>query len=68
MIGSILDTDVDAVSPGDGIGTITRLLATYNLTAVPVVDDDLLVGAVSVDDVLDHLLPGGLERGRRGHD
>ena len=57
MIGSILDTDVDAVSPGDGIGTITRLLATYNLTAVPVVDDDLLVGAVSVDDVLDHLLP-----------
>ena len=57
MIGSILDTDVDAVTPGDGIGTITRLLATYNLTAVPVVDEGLLVGAVSVDDVLDHLLP-----------
>ncbi|MGO1590959.1 MAG: magnesium transporter MgtE N-terminal domain-containing protein [Ancrocorticia sp.] len=57
MIGSILDTDVDAVSPSDGIGTITRLLATYNLTAVPVADDGLLLGAVSVDDVLDHLLP-----------
>ena len=53
----LLDTDVDAVTPGDGIGTITRLLATYNLTAVPVVDEGLLVGAVSVDDVLDHLLP-----------
>lgn len=57
MIGAILDTDVEAVSPSDGIGTITRLLATYNLTALPVVDEGLLVGAVSVDDVLDHLLP-----------
>ena len=57
MIGSILDRDIEPVTPEDGIGTVTRLLATYNLTSIPVVDDGLLLGAVSVDDVLDHLLP-----------
>ncbi|VEI13942.1 magnesium transporter MgtE N-terminal domain-containing protein [Trueperella bialowiezensis] len=56
MVGSLID-QVEPLSPDDGIGTITRLLATYNLTALPVVDNGLLVGAVSVDDVLDHLMP-----------
>lgn len=56
MIGGIVE-QVENLSPDDGIGTITRLLATYNLTALPVLADDMLVGAVSVDDVLDHLLP-----------
>lgn len=56
MIGSIVE-QVETLTPEDGIGTITRILATYNLTALPVIDQDLLVGAVSVDDVLDHLLP-----------
>ena len=58
MVGSIVDTDVDSVRPEDSIGTVTRLLATYNLTALPVLDDaGRLLGAVSVDDVLDHLMP-----------
>ena len=58
LVGSIMDTDVDSVRPEDSIGTVTRLLATYNLTALPVLDDaGRLLGAVSVDDVLDHLMP-----------
>ena len=58
LVGSIIDRDLESVSPSDSIGTVTRILATYNLTALAVVDDaDRLVGAVSVDDVLDHLMP-----------
>ncbi|WP_022917606.1 magnesium transporter MgtE N-terminal domain-containing protein [Ruania albidiflava] len=57
-IGTLLDSGVEPVDPHDVIGKVTRLLATYNLTALPVVDTERrLLGAVSVDDVLDHLLP-----------
>lgn len=58
MVGSLLDKALEEVHADDSIGTVTRLLATYNLTALPVVDDaGRLLGAVSVDDVLDHLMP-----------
>jgi CBS domain-containing protein len=57
-IGTILDTDVEPLNPEDPLGRVTRLMATYNLIALPVVDGDRrLLGAVSADDVLDHLLP-----------
>ncbi|MDR2373867.1 MAG: CBS domain-containing protein [Bifidobacteriaceae bacterium] len=57
-IGTIVDTDIEPLSPGDPLGRVTRLMATYNLIALPVVDSDRrLLGAVSADDVLDHLLP-----------
>ena len=53
-----MDTDLDKLSPNAHVATVTRLLATYNLTVLPVVDEDgHLLGAVSVDDVLDELLP-----------
>lgn len=57
-IGGFLDTEIEAVLPDAPLSTLTRLLATYNLLALPVVDENRrLLGAVSVDDVLDHLLP-----------
>jgi flagellar motility protein MotE (MotC chaperone)/sporulation protein YlmC with PRC-barrel domain len=57
-IGSILDKDMEPLSADAPLGQVTRVLATYNLVGVPVVDDDgRLLGAVTVDDVLDHILP-----------
>lgn len=59
MLGNIVDTDLEAVTPDRSVDYLTRTMATYNLTAIPVVgpNSGSLLGAVSVDDVLDHLLP-----------
>lgn len=57
-IGSIVDTDIDPVPPQTPLLSVTRRLATYDLLAIPVIDEERrLLGVVSVDDVLDHLLP-----------
>jgi CBS domain-containing protein/sporulation protein YlmC with PRC-barrel domain len=57
-IGGIIDKDIEPVAPDATLGQVTRFLATYNLVAAPVVDaDGHLLGAVTVDDVLDHILP-----------
>ncbi len=57
-IGTIVDKDIESVGPEAPLGLLTRRLATYNLVSIPVTDeDDRLIGAVTVDDVLDHLLP-----------
>jgi Mg/Co/Ni transporter MgtE len=59
-IGSIIESGPEFLSPSDNLGTISRKFATYNLLALPVLDEEKrLVGVVSVDDVLDHILPSG---------
>jgi Mg/Co/Ni transporter MgtE len=58
MLGGVVDNDIDPLDPDTPLPEITRRLATYNLVAIAVVDEkDRLVGAVTVDDVLDHMLP-----------
>jgi CBS domain-containing protein len=58
LVGGVLDNDLEALRPGASLEDVARHLATYNLVAAPVVDDDgRLLGAVTVDDLLDHLLP-----------
>lgn len=57
-IGGFIDTEIETLTADAPLARVTRLLATYNLLALPVVDSERrLLGAVSVDDVLDHLLP-----------
>ncbi|BCJ71275.1 magnesium transporter [Catellatospora sp. IY07-71] len=58
LLGGVLERDIQPLPPSLPLAEITRRMATYNLVAIAVVDsNDRLVGAVTVDDVLDHLLP-----------
>ncbi len=58
MVGGVLDTDLETLPATATVEDVARHLATYNLVAAPVTDEEgRLLGAVTVDDLLDHLLP-----------
>ena len=58
LVSAIVDTDIEPVSVDAGLHAVSRYFATYNLVNAPVVDGDhRLIGAITVDDVLDHALP-----------
>jgi Mg/Co/Ni transporter MgtE len=57
-LGRCLDDQIDPISADASDRDVSRLLAAYDAVTVPVTDDaGRLVGAVTVDDVLDRLLP-----------
>jgi Mg/Co/Ni transporter MgtE len=58
LVSGMVDTDLPSLPPESSLAGVTRYFAAYNLVCGPVVDDtNRLLGAVTVDDVLDHLLP-----------
>ena len=58
LVAGALDTDLETLHPDNTLDEVAAHLATYNLVAAPVTDEDgHLVGAVTVDDLLDHMLP-----------
>ncbi len=58
LVSAILDDALEPIGPDAPLSQVTRYFATYNLVALPVVDEsDHLLGAVTVDDVIDHMLP-----------
>ena len=60
LVAGALDDTMDPLRPEATIDEVAAHLATYNLVAAPVVDENgHLLGAVTVDDLLDHMLPEG---------
>jgi Mg/Co/Ni transporter MgtE len=58
LVSGIVDTELAPLRPTLPLSAVASFLATYNLVAVAIVNDACqLIGAVTVDDVLDHLLP-----------
>ena len=64
QVGRCLDEHPDPIGPDLAEVAVAERLAAYNLLAVPVCDAaGRLLGAVTVDDVLDRTLPAGWRQG-----
>jgi CBS domain-containing protein/sporulation protein YlmC with PRC-barrel domain len=58
LVSSIIDQDLQPLDPDAQLPVVAGFFATYDMVAAPVVDEaGALLGAVTVDDVLDHMLP-----------
>jgi CBS domain-containing protein/sporulation protein YlmC with PRC-barrel domain len=58
LVAGLVDTELEPLSDTANLTAVSRYFAAYNLVNAPVVDGDhRLIGAVTVDDVLDHVLP-----------
>lgn len=58
LVAGVLDRETTYIHADATIQEVAAHVAYYNLTAAPVVDDQgRLLGVVTVDDLLDHMLP-----------
>ncbi|MGH3813862.1 MAG: magnesium transporter MgtE N-terminal domain-containing protein [Pseudonocardiaceae bacterium] len=58
LVAGVLDTVLAQLGPQASLAEVTRYFAAYDLVCAPVVDTEgHLLGAVSVDDLLDAALP-----------
>jgi len=58
LVSGLVDSELATLSADANLHAVSRYFATYNLVNAPVVDaQHRLIGAVTVDDVLDHVLP-----------
>ncbi len=62
--GSVCEEDMVHMHPDWDLGEIVRKMSDFNLIVAPVLDDDhrTVLGVVTVDDVLELLLPTGFRR------
>ncbi len=62
-LSEIMETKLKTVNPEEDEKVVARITAKYNLVALPVVDTDgVLLGVVTVDDILGRVLPSGAKR------
>jgi magnesium transporter len=65
-ISDVMHKKLITVHADAGQETVAELISKYNLLALPVVDEEhCLLGVVTVDDVVDLLLPPASRRKRR---
>ncbi len=63
-LGTLAVGDLAHVHPEADLGATVRIMSDFNLTVAPVMDEEhhQILGVVTVDDMLEHLLPSGWRR------
>jgi CBS domain-containing protein len=62
-VTDIYDADPARVRAGTDVADVAGLMSDYNLMTVPVVDDSrIMIGIITVDDVLEAVIPGDWRR------
>ncbi len=65
-LSDIMETKLKTVTPETDEMEVAGIISKYNLVALPVVDiEGFMLGIVTVDDVLDRILPPSAKRKRR---
>ncbi len=65
-LSAIMETKLKTVSPDTDQLVVAEIISKYNLLAIPVVDDEGdLLGIVTIDDIMDILLPAASRKKRR---
>ena len=58
MVSALIDPELEPLEVDAPLAVVSRYFATYDMVVAPVIDSQSrLLGAVTVDDVLDHMLP-----------
>jgi len=66
LLADIMETNLKTVSPGEDEMDAAEIISKYNLLALPVVDEDgYMHGIITVDDIIDVLLPPSAKKKRR---
>jgi len=65
-LSDIMETKLKTVTPETDEVEVAEIISKYNLLAIPVVDTEgFMLGIVTIDDVLDRILPPAAKRKRR---
>jgi len=65
-LSEIMEAKLKTVSPDTNQQVVAELISKYNLLAIPVVDSEgVLLGIVTIDDIVDILLPSSSRKKRR---
>ncbi len=65
-LSDIMKTKLKIVSPETDEIEVAEIVSKYNLVAIPVVDSDgYMLGIVTIDDIVDRILPPAAKRTRR---
>jgi magnesium transporter len=65
-LSDIMETKLKTVPPETDEVEVAEIISKYNIVALPVVDDEgYMLGIVTIDDVIDRILPPAAKRRRR---